>query len=69
MPRGRKGHTTPHRCPTIDNKRNRPSQRDFLARHRLQEKVNDTHIQFQAPIYLALGTEAKSDTNLLQVCS
>ena len=41
MPGGRKGYTTPHRRATVgDNKRNRPSQRDFLARCRLQEKVN-----------------------------
>ena len=60
MPRGRKGYTTPHRCVTVaNNKRNRPSQRDFLARCRLQEKLTDTHIPFHSPIYLGLGTEAK----------
>ena len=62
MPGGRKGYTTPHRCTTVGNhKRNRPSQRDFLERCRLQEKITDTCIQFQAPIYLGLRTEAKSD--------
>ena len=62
MPGGRKRYTTPHRCATVgDHKRNRPSQRDFLARHRLQEKITDTHIQFHSLIYLGLGIEAKSD--------
>ena len=62
MPRGRKGYTTPHRCATVgDNKRNRPSHRDLLARCRLQEKVNDIHTQFQAPIYLGLGIDAETD--------
>ena len=62
MPRGRKGYTTPHRCTNVgDNKRNRPSQRDLLARCKLQDKVADTRIQFHAPIYLGLGIEAKSD--------
>ena len=62
MPRGSKGYTTHHRCATVaDNKTNRPSQRDFLARHKLQGKIADTHIQFHAPIYLGLDIEAKSD--------
>ena len=62
MPGGRKGYTTPHRCASVaDNKRNRPSQKDFLARHRLQGKSTDTPIQFHAPIYLGLGIEAKTD--------
>ena len=62
MPGGRKGYTTPHRCMTVaDNKRNRPSQRDFLARCRLQSKIADTPIQFHAPIYLGLGIETKTD--------
>ena len=62
MPGGRKGYTAPHRCTTVgDHKRNRPSQRDFLTRHRLHEKISDTHIQFHLPIYLGLGLEAKSD--------
>ena len=53
MPGSRKGYTTPHR--------NIPCQRDSLVRHRLQEKISDTHIQFHSPIYLGLGFEAKSD--------
>ena len=62
MPGTCKGYTTPHRCATIsDTRRNRPSERDYQARHKLQEKVSDFSVQFHSPIYFSIGPEAKRD--------
>ena len=58
----RKGYTTPHRCTTVgDNRRNRHSERDFQARHKLQEKTSDFSAQFHGPLYFSIGPEGKRD--------
>ena len=42
-------------------KRNQPSDRDHQSRHRLQEKVSNSYVQFYGPVYLSIGLEAKRD--------
>ena len=43
MPKGKKGHTTPHTCVPITNpRRNIPSHRDPQARYRLQCSALDS---------------------------
>ena len=60
MPGTQKGYTTPDRCATVgDNRSNRPSDRDYQARHRLQEKASDFSIDFHGLIYLSI--DAKHD--------
>ena len=62
MPGTGKGYTTPHRCSTFNNpKSNQLSDRDHQSRHRLQEKVSDSQIQFHGTIYLNIELEAKRD--------
>ena len=62
MPGSRKGYTTPHRCATVDSsRRNQPSDRERQARHKLQEKTPDFHVNFHDCVYLSIGLEAKRD--------
>ena len=62
MPGPHKEYTTPHRCVTVDDsKRNQPSDRDRQARHKLQEKTSDFHVNFYDCVYLSIGPEAKRD--------
>ena len=61
MPGPEKGHTTPHRCTTVDSSRgNPPSDRDRQARQKLQE-TSDFHVNFHYCVYLSIGLEAKRD--------
>ena len=63
MPKGKKGHTTPHKCVPITNpRRNIPSHRDQQARYRLQCSVLDSfHSETQGPVFLSIGPDAKLD--------
>ena len=62
MPGTHKGYTTPYRCATVsDNRRNRPSERDYQDRCKLQEKASDFSAQFHGPVYFSIGPEAKRD--------
>ena len=63
MPKGKKGHTTPHICVPITNpRRNNPSQQDQQARYRLQHSVlNSFHSEIQGPVFLNVGPDAKLD--------
>ena len=62
MPGPRKGYTTPHRCATVDSsRRNQPSDRDRLARQKLQEKTSDFHVNFHDCVHLSIEQEAKRD--------
>ena len=63
MPRGKKGHTTPHVCIPITNpRRNIPSHRDQQARYRLQCSVLDSfHSEIQGPVFLSIGPDTKFD--------
>ena len=63
MPKGEKGHTTPHICVPITNpRRNIPSYRDQQARYRLQHSVLDSfHSEIQGPGFLSIGPHAKLD--------
>ena len=63
MPRGKKGHTTPHiYIPTTNPRRNIPSYRDQQARYRLQHSVLDSfHSEIQGPVFPSIGLDAKFD--------
>ena len=63
MPKGKKGHTTPHICVPITNPRqNIPSHRDQQARYRLQHSILDSfHSEIQGPVFLSVGPDAKLD--------
>ena len=63
MPKGKKGHTTPHLCVPITNPRkNIPSHHDQQARYRLQCSILDTfHSEIQGPVFLSVGSDAKLD--------
>ena len=62
MPGPKRGHTTPHRCATVDSsRRNQPSDRDRQARQKLQERTSDFHVNFHDSVYLSIGPEAKRD--------
>ena len=64
MPKGKKGHTTPHTCVPITNpRRNIPSHKAQQARYRLQHSVLDSfHSKIQGPVFLSIGPDAKLDT-------
>ena len=62
MPGPKRGHTTPHRCVTVDSsRRNQPSDKDRQARRKLQEKTSHFQVTFHDNVYLSLGPEAKWD--------
>ena len=62
MPGPKRGHTTPHRCATVDSsRRNQPSDRDRQARQKFQEKTSDFQVTFDDNVYLSLEPEAKGD--------
>ena len=63
MPKGKKGHNTPHVCAPITNpRRNIPSHRDQQARYRLQHGVLDSfHSEMQGPVFLSVGPDTKLD--------
>ena len=63
MPKGKKGHTTPHICVPITNPRkNIPSHQDQQARYRLQCSFLDSfHSEIQGPVFLSVGPDAKLD--------
>ena len=63
MPKGKKGHTTPHICVPITNPRqNILSHQDQQARYRLQCSVlYSFHSEIQGPIFLSVGPDAKLD--------
>ena len=63
MPKGKKGHTTPHICVPITNpRRNIPSHQDQQARYRLQHSVLDSfHSGTQGPVFLSVEPDAKLD--------
>ena len=63
MPKGKKGHTTPHICVLITNpRRNIPSHQDQQARYRLQHSVLDSfYSEIQGPVFLSIGPDAKLD--------
>ena len=63
MPKGKKGHTTPHICVPITNpRRNIPSHQDQQARYRFQHSVLDLfHSEIQGPVFLSIGPDAKLD--------
>ena len=63
MPKGKKGHTTPHVCIPITNpRRNIPFHQDQQARYRLQRSVLDSfHSEIQGPAFLSIGPDAKFD--------
>ena len=63
MPKGKKGHSTPHICVSITNPReNIPSHCDQQARYRLQCSILDSfHCEIQGPVFLSIGPDAKLD--------
>ena len=63
MPKGKKGHTTPHICVPITNpRRNILSHSDQQARYRLQYSVLESfHSEIQGPVFLSIGPDAKLD--------
>ena len=62
MPGPKRGYTTPHRCASVDSsRRNQPSDRDRLARQKLQEKMSDFQVNLDDCVYLSLKQEAKKD--------
>ena len=63
MPKGKKGHTTPHICIPITNPRgNIPSHRDQQDRYRLQCSILDSfYSEIQGPVFLSIGPDAKLD--------
>ena len=63
MPKGKKGHTTPHICVPIKNpRRNIPSHQDQQARYRLQCSVLDSfYSEIQGPVFLSVGPDAELD--------
>ena len=63
MPKGKKGHATPHICVPVMNPRQKiPSHQDQQARYRLQCSVLDLfHSEIQRPIFLSIGPDAKLD--------
>ena len=63
MPKGKKGHYTPHICVPITNtRRNIPSHRDQQDGYRLQHSVLDSfHSEIQGPVFLSVGPDAKLD--------
>ena len=53
MPKGKKGHTTPHICVPITNpRRNIPSY---------QDQQDSFHSEIQGPVFLSIGPDAKLD--------
>ena len=60
MPKGKKGHSTPHICvPITDPRINIPSHQDQQARCRLQQSVLDSfHSEIQGPVFLSVGPDA-----------
>ena len=63
MPKGKKGHTTPHICIPITNpRRNIPSHRDQQVRYRFQCSVfYSFHSEIQGPVFLSIGPDARLD--------
>ena len=63
MPKGKRGHTTPHICVPVTNpRRNIPSHEDQQARYRLQHCVLDSfHSEIQGPVFLSIVSEVKLD--------
>ena len=61
MPKGNKGHTTPHICvPITNSRRNITSQQDQQARYRLQCSVLDSfHSEIHGPVFRNIGPDAK----------
>ena len=63
IPKGKKGHTTPHICvPITYPRRNIPSHQDQQARYRFQHGVLESfHSEIQGPVFLSVGPDAKLD--------